>query len=115
MSTPDRLPGDVKFVVETSPHKMFTRDGNNLHMKLVISLLEALVGFEKTFTHMDGHEFVVARNAPTHHGFKMTLTGEGMPKHHVPSEKGDLIVTFEVKFPTRVTPEQAEQFKKILS
>ena len=73
---PDKLPGDVKFAVETAPHKTFKRDGNNLHMTVKISLLEALVGFEKVFKHMDDHDFVVKRERPTPHGFVITLPDE---------------------------------------
>eukprot|EP01061_Rhynchopus_euleeides_P020205 TRINITY_DN32944_c0_g2_i1.p1 TRINITY_DN32944_c0_g2~~TRINITY_DN32944_c0_g2_i1.p1 ORF type:complete len:374 (+),score=169.68 TRINITY_DN32944_c0_g2_i1:127-1122(+) len=112
---PDKLPGDVKFLVETAAHKTFTRNGDNLEMTISITLLEALIGFEKVFKHMDGHDFTVERATPTHHGFVMTLEGEGMPKHHVPSDKGDLIVTFTVTFPTKLTDEQKEAFKKILA
>ncbi|KAJ9443836.1 DnaJ protein ERDJ3B [Diplonema papillatum] len=111
---PDKLPGDVKFVVESAPHKLFKRRGDDLTMTMKISLLQALVGFEKEFKHMDDHTFIVEREDPTYHGFVMTIEGEGMPKHHVPSEKGNLIVTFEVVFPQKITPEQAEQFRQIL-
>lgn len=37
-----------------------------------------------------------------------------MPYHDVPSEKGDLIITFRVKFPKSLTSEQLEGLKKIL-
>eukprot|EP01065_Artemidia_motanka_P026109 TRINITY_DN31017_c0_g1_i1.p2 TRINITY_DN31017_c0_g1~~TRINITY_DN31017_c0_g1_i1.p2 ORF type:complete len:365 (+),score=114.17 TRINITY_DN31017_c0_g1_i1:65-1159(+) len=112
---PDRLPGDVKFTVETPPHRTFRRDGDNLHMKLSISLLEALNGFEKEFTHMDGHKFSVERDTPTPHGFELVLPGEGMPKHNVPSELGDLTVTFEVRFPHKLSEEQKDGFRRLLS
>ena len=73
---PDKLPGDVKFLVETSPHKTFVRRGDDLEMTIKISLLEALIGFEKVFKHMDDHEVHVERTVPTEHGFQMTLEGE---------------------------------------
>merc|ERR1712232_1520142 len=103
----DRIPGDVKFTVSSAPHRMFRREGDNLHMMVKLSLLESLVGFSKAFAHMDGHEFTVARNDPTPHDFVMTLPGEGMPKHNVPSDKGALLVRFEVAFPARITDAQA--------
>lgn len=39
---PDTVPGDVIFRVKTAPHKRFTRKGNDLHMKMTISLLEVM-------------------------------------------------------------------------
>eukprot|EP00756_Hemistasia_phaeocysticola_P004616 Hpha_TRINITY_DN12917_c0_g1::TRINITY_DN12917_c0_g1_i2::g.164513::m.164513 len=110
----DRIPGDVKFSVSTAPHSRFVRDDDNLEMRVRISLLESLIGFEKTYAHMDGHEFTISRDMPTPHDFVMTVPGEGMPKHHVPSEKGDLMVHFEVVFPKKVSQEQAAVFKDLL-
>eukprot|EP01064_Diplonema_japonicum_P024842 TRINITY_DN355_c0_g1_i1.p1 TRINITY_DN355_c0_g1~~TRINITY_DN355_c0_g1_i1.p1 ORF type:complete len:349 (+),score=103.76 TRINITY_DN355_c0_g1_i1:46-1092(+) len=112
---PDKLPGDVKFVIETAPHKVFKRKGMDLAVTMEITLLQALVGFEKVLKHMDGHEVEVSRTTPTPHGFEMTLAGEGMPKHHVPSEKGNLVITFTVKFPKSITSEQAAEFRRILA
>ena len=51
-----------------------------------ITLLEALVGFKKTFRHMDDHEVEVSRMEVTPHGHVMIVKDEGMPKHNVPSE-----------------------------
>eukprot|EP01063_Lacrimia_lanifica_P015170 TRINITY_DN21988_c0_g1_i1.p1 TRINITY_DN21988_c0_g1~~TRINITY_DN21988_c0_g1_i1.p1 ORF type:complete len:377 (+),score=185.60 TRINITY_DN21988_c0_g1_i1:50-1132(+) len=111
---PDRLPGDVKFQVETAPHKVFRRKGNDLEMTLKVTLLEALVGFGKIVKHMDGHDIEIEREEPTPHGTIIRLEGEGMPKHHVPSERGVLVITVEVVFPSKVTKEQAEAFEKLL-
>lgn len=37
---PDSASGDVVFRIQTIPHKRFVRNGNDLHMKMSISLLE---------------------------------------------------------------------------
>jgi DnaJ-class molecular chaperone len=37
---PDSNPGDVIFRIQTIPHKRFSRNGNDLNMKMSISLLE---------------------------------------------------------------------------
>eukprot|EP01062_Namystynia_karyoxenos_P035672 TRINITY_DN2607_c2_g1_i1.p1 TRINITY_DN2607_c2_g1~~TRINITY_DN2607_c2_g1_i1.p1 ORF type:complete len:257 (+),score=111.45 TRINITY_DN2607_c2_g1_i1:670-1440(+) len=111
----DRIPGDVKFSVTTAPHKTFRREGDDLHMTVVLTLLESLVGFEKEYKHMDGHTFSVAREDPTPHDFVLKIAGEGMPKHHVPSDKGDLFVHFEVAFPRTVSEQMAAEFRKLLS
>ncbi|CAL9130899.1 unnamed protein product [Musa textilis] len=39
--------GDLKFRIQTAPHERFRREGNDLHMTVTISLLQALVGLRK--------------------------------------------------------------------
>eukprot|EP00906_Rhabdomonas_costata_P024958 RCo035774 len=113
--SPDVLPGDVILKVHTAGHPVFKRSGNDLHMSLRISLLEALVGFSRAVMHMDDHEVLVKRSSVTPHGTQMTIRDEGMPKHNVPSERGNLVITFEVEFPRAITEEQAAAFKTLLA
>lgn len=106
---PKQIPGNVVLTLKQKRHALFRRDGNHLHMDLTISLKEALLGFERKQTHLDGHEFVI-RSAPgrvTKPAEVLTLKGEGMPVHNFPSEFGDLKVTITVDFPPTLTEEQA--------
>jgi len=41
----------------------------------------------------------------------MVVREEGMPKYGMPSEYGDLIVTFKVESPDKLTAEQQEAFR----
>lgn len=77
---PDYLPGDVRFILRTTPHSKFIREGDNLRYKLTITLLEvcylrllelirkALVGFTKEIKHLDGHKVQVVRDTVTKPG-----------------------------------------------
>eukprot|EP00667_Euglena_gracilis_P013158 EG_transcript_13548 len=112
--SPDVIPGDVVVTVTTHPHPVFKRHGDNLSMTMQITLLESLVGFAKTFRHMDGRVVEVKRSQVTPHGHQVTLKGEGMPRHHVPSETGTLTITFEVQFPASLTEQQTAAFKSVL-
>jgi len=111
---PDTTPGDLIFRIVTAPHKRFVRQGDNLHFSLTISLLEALVGFNKKIKHLDGHIVDVVRAEVTKPGQVITIQGEGMPQHNFPSNTGDLLIEITVKFPTSLTEEQKEGFKKLL-
>jgi len=42
--------------VSTSPHKLFTRDGDNLSIDVDITLRQALLGFNIEITHLDDHK-----------------------------------------------------------
>jgi len=112
---PDRTPGDLIFKVKTIPHKRFTRKGNDLNMYFSISLLQALIGFKKTFNHLDGHEVTIERDSVTPPGFTIKLPAEGMPIHTTPDVFGDLYITFNITFPTKLTDDQKESFKKLLT
>ena len=44
---PDISSGDVIFKIVTIPHKRFTRNGNDLNMKISISLLDVSFSFQQ--------------------------------------------------------------------
>jgi DnaJ-class molecular chaperone len=113
--TPDQIPGDVVFSVTTAPHKTFSRRANtHLDMTMKLSLEEALLGFEKKFTHLDGREVKVQEKGVVQYGQVRRLEGEGMPQHHVPSEKGEMAIKFEVSMPTSLTQEQRNRLETVL-
>jgi DnaJ-related protein SCJ1 len=111
---PGEEPGDLIFKVSTAPHKRFERRGNDLHVNMTISLLQALVGFNKSFKHLDGHEVTVSREEVTKPGQTISISSEGMPHHGFSTQKGDLYITFIIQFPSTITEEQKEGFKKLL-
>lgn len=110
---PGQVPGDVIMTLKQKKHRIFTRDGNDLHMNMEISLKEALLGFEKTYKHLDGHEFEVAKTGVTRPMSVKKIKGEGMPLHGTPSEFGNLHVKFTVVMPSSISPEQAEVIKTL--
>ena len=48
------------------------------------------------------------------HGHRSTIKGEGMISHKDPSVRGDLIVEFSIKFPSRLNPNQKSLIKQAL-
>jgi len=111
---PDITPGDVIFKVNTLPHKRFTRNQHDLHMKLNITLLEALVGFVKIVKHLDGHEVRITKETVTKPGEIIMLEDEGMPHHNWQSQMGNLYVEVSIKMPTSLTEEQKQGFRNLL-
>ncbi|KAJ6806163.1 dnaJ protein ERDJ3B-like [Iris pallida] len=110
----DGEPGDLKFRIQTAPHELFRREGNDLHTTVTISLLQALVGFEKTIKHLDEHLVEVGTKGITKPKEVRKYTGEGMPLHFS-TKKGDLYVTFEVLFPKSLTEDQKTKIRATLS
>ena len=46
--------GEVIIKVQTIPHKVYERDRDDLKTTVIITLKQALLGFEKELTHLDG-------------------------------------------------------------
>jgi DnaJ-related protein SCJ1 len=111
---PGMTPGDVVFKLKQKKHAMFTRSGNDLNMEMHITLQEALLGFSKEITHLDGHHVEIASSDITIPFQINKIQGEGMPLKDYSSEFGNLKVKFIVDFPKSLTNEQKEQIKSLL-
>ncbi|GLU07290.1 hypothetical protein SLE2022_242540 [Rubroshorea leprosula] len=109
----DGEPGDLKFRIRTAPHNRFRREVNDLHTTVTVTLVEALVGFERTITHLDDHLVDISSKGITKPKEVRKFKGEGMPLHFS-KKKGDLYVTFEVQFPKSLTEDQKAKIKEIL-
>jgi len=108
--------GEVIIKVESMPHSLFTREKETLKMSMDLTLREALLGFEKEITHLDGHKVTISKiNKTTQQGETMRISEEGMPKYGSPSEYGDLIVTFNVKNPVSLDDGQRTLLKKFFT
>ncbi|CAI5959610.1 unnamed protein product [Closterium sp. NIES-65] len=118
----DGDPGDLKLVIKTRPHKQFERRGDDLHMNLTISLVrcylnltvslvDALVGFKHSITHLDNHLVEIGTSGVTRPGEVRKIKGEGMPIYDT-TKKGDLYVQFTVDFPKSLTEDQKEVVRK---
>lgn len=112
---------DLVFVIEEAPHNRFTREGNNLILKMTIPLVDALAGptsgQAKTIEALDGKRIPVTMpSGVIKPGQRTTISGKGMPirKGGVTGQYGDLIVQWDVKFPDSLTPSQKEGVRKVL-
>ncbi|XP_031374900.1 dnaJ protein ERDJ3B [Punica granatum] len=105
--------GDLKFRIRTAPHDHFRREGNDLHTTVTITLVQALVGFEKTIKHLDDHLVDISTKGITKPKEVRKFKGEGMPLY-LSTKKGDLYVIFEVLFPTSLTEDQKTKIKAVL-
>mmetsp|Transcript_11086 Transcript_11086/g.18575 ORF Transcript_11086/g.18575 Transcript_11086/m.18575 type:complete len:114 (-) Transcript_11086:54-395(-) len=106
--------GEVIFKVQVLPHARFTRDGDNLKTQVEISLKQALLGFRVELEHLDGHKVVLERKRGqvTQPGQVERIADEGMPKYGMPSEFGDLLVTYKVQNPETLDERQRALFKQ---
>ncbi|KAL5759630.1 hypothetical protein ACOSQ2_018468 [Xanthoceras sorbifolium] len=112
---PGVTPADLIFVVDEKPHAVFKRDGNDLVVNQKISLLEALTGQTLNLTTLDGRNLTIPVTDIVKPGRELAIQNEGMPISKDPSKRGNLIIKFEVIFPSRLTVEQKSDLKRVLS
>ncbi|KAK0532737.1 DnaJ- protein scj1 [Tilletia horrida] len=102
---PDFEPGDVIVKLTATRSKGdFRRRDTHLYTTYPIGLDDALLGFEHTITHMDGHNVTLKRSSVTQPGFVQTIAEEGMPirENGAIHGHGNLYVEYQVVLPERV-------------
>jgi DnaJ family protein A protein 1 len=113
---PGLEPGDIIIVLDEKAHALFKRNGQDLIMKMDISLTEALTGLKKAVKTLDERTLVIqtVRGEVIKSGDLKMVRGEGMPQYRNPFEKGRLIIQFNVVFPPSLEPSVAEKLASIL-
>ncbi|RYC59054.1 hypothetical protein CHU98_g7147 [Xylaria longipes] len=105
---------DLHFIVEEKPHPLFVRDGDDIVHTIDLDLKEALTGWKRTITTIDGKQLNIEKGGPTGPGMSDSYPGLGMPISKKQGERGNFIIKYNVKFPTYLTARQKQQLKEIL-
>eukprot|EP01062_Namystynia_karyoxenos_P063071 TRINITY_DN55894_c0_g1_i1.p1 TRINITY_DN55894_c0_g1~~TRINITY_DN55894_c0_g1_i1.p1 ORF type:complete len:356 (+),score=118.27 TRINITY_DN55894_c0_g1_i1:104-1069(+) len=107
-------PGDVLVDVLQEPHERFLREGDNLVHTKHISLEDALCGFHIEVETLDHRRLRLFVNDVVDPNYTKVVAGEGMPHLSDPSQKGDLILRFDVAFPPYLTEAQKQELARVL-
>ena len=106
---------DIQFVIQTKPHPLFTREGDDLVYRAQISLKQALCGGVLEFEHLDGTKKKLPLRGITAPNSKRILQNEGMPiSKSKQNERGNLVISFEVDFPQELTEDQKNGLQTLL-
>ncbi|XP_037030460.1 dnaJ homolog subfamily A member 4-like [Bradysia coprophila] len=113
---PNMRPGDVVVILETLDHPIFTRDGDDLIMKMNLDLVESLCGFEKLIQTLDKRQLCVKcpKGSIIKHNDEKYLPGEGMPKFRNPTVRGKMIIKFTVTLPDRIRTRHIKSLEQCL-
>ncbi|MGA2639233.1 DnaJ C-terminal domain-containing protein [Methylocella sp.] len=95
-------PGDGLVELEVQPHRFFTREGDDIHLTLPVSLAEAVLGGEIKVPTPTG---AVAMRVPkgANSGTRLRLKGKGAARPD--GSRGDEYVTLKVVLPDTRDPE----------
>ena len=101
---------DLIFVIQELEHKKFTREKHNLRTEMKITLKEALTGFSRQLTMLDGRKITVSKSHVSQPGDIIRVSGEGMPVKHY-NHKGDLLVKLNIHLPKEINAEKQKLWK----
>jgi DnaJ-class molecular chaperone len=104
--------GDLYLRVQTRPHPVFERKGDDLHAKIAVPVTTAVLGGEAQVPTLTGS---VRLRIPetTQAGQVFRLKGHGMPVVGKPDTRGDLYATVDVQLPRSLTREQKEHYEQL--
>ena len=105
------IPGDLLIVMSIQPHKVFTRQGNNLHLEMPITFVQAALGDELSIPTLDGSEEKYTIKPGTQPGTVVYLRGKGIPSVKNNRIIGDLVVKLNMTVPTQLTDKQKDLLK----
>jgi DnaJ family protein B protein 4 len=106
---------DIEFMIETLPHPIFQRNGDDLTYKACISLKQALCGGYFEMQHLDDIKRKIPLKGITTPNTIRTIQNEGMPiSKSKKKERGNLNIQFDVVFPEDIEPEIKQQLEKLL-
>lgn len=104
--------GDLYITFVIVNNTPFKRDGNDLHLTQNIDLYRAVLGGEIIINTMDGAVKLKVK-PETQNGSQTRLKGKGFPVYKKEGQFGDLFVTYNVKIPTHLSPEEVNLFKQL--
>lgn len=92
---------------------MFKREDNDISYTLTLELKEALTGWKRSVTTIDGKLINLDKGGPTRPDSEDRYPGLGMPNSKT-GKRGDFVIRYKVNFPTSLTASQKEQLRNIL-
>jgi len=108
-------PGDLYIVTEVEPHPVFERKGDNIYVKLPVTITEAALGAKVEVPTIDGLSTIKIPPG-TQSGQKLRLRGKGAPSLRESSGelRGDEFVEVQVMVP-RVADERTKEILRELA
>ncbi|GAA4296184.1 DnaJ C-terminal domain-containing protein [Aestuariibaculum suncheonense] len=93
----------IQFVIEN--HSKFKRDKDDLYVTVDLDLYKALLGGELMVDTFNG-KVKLNIKPETQSGTKVKLKGKGFPKYRKEGQFGDLIITYQIKLPTKLSEKE---------
>jgi molecular chaperone DnaJ len=99
--------GDLYIFLNIKPHRLFQRDGANLHMRTPIAMTSAALGGEVEVPTIEGGKVRVSIPKGCQNGHQFRLRGKGMNVLRS-TARGDMFLEASVEVPVNLTSKQKE-------
>ena len=116
--TMDKEAGDIIFLLREAKHPYLRRDKNDLHYTCEISLCDALTDCSIHVPTLSNRILCVPCPEILNPESKKVIRGEGMPyfcERNQQSRRGDLVVSFRIRFPISLPQTTRSVLKQYLS
>ena len=100
-------PGDLYIFIDVTPHRLFTREGMDLHCRIPVPMTAAALGGEIEAPTLDGGRTRVKIPAGSQSGKQLRLRGKGMPQLRG-GRFGDLYLELQVETPVNLSQKQKD-------
>jgi molecular chaperone DnaJ len=104
--------GDLFIFITVAPHRIFQRDGANIHCRVPISFTTAALGGTIEVPSVDGSRARVTVPPGTQSGHQFRLRGKGMSVLRS-AARGDMFVEAVVETPVNLTKRQQELLREL--
>ncbi|XP_035724830.1 dnaJ protein homolog 1-like [Vespa mandarinia] len=95
-----KVPADIVFIIRDKPHPIFRREGSDIRYTCKISLKQALCGTIIEVPTLIGEKISINLTREiVKPSIVKRIQGHGLPFPKEPLKKGDLLVSFDIKFP----------------
>jgi len=106
--------GDLYLLSSVKTDKRFRRTGDDLHVEVPVSLVDAILGSEVQVPTIEGKKLALKIPPETQNGKVFRLAKQGMP-HLGGNTKGDLLVKVQVVLPTKLSEREKKLFQELKS
>ncbi len=104
-------PGDLYIFLSVKPHRIFQRDGANIHCRVPISMPTGALGGQIEVPSVDGSRARLAIPPGTQTGRQFRLKGKGMTVLRS-AARGDMYIEVTVETPVNLTKRQQELLRE---
>ena len=105
-------PGDLYIIVRTTPHPVFQREGDDIHVVVPVSVTEAGLGAKIEVPTIDGRALLKIPPG-TQSGQKLRLREKGVPSATKEGARGDEIVEVKIALPMPQDEETKDLLRRL--